>query len=60
MNEIKPPTVIESWVNIYIPFLERYDWKLVYPIPCKYTKEPYFQSFQYKIINRILNTNAKL
>ena len=26
----------------------------------KYVREPYIQSFQYKIINRILNTNEKL
>ena len=59
MNKKNPPTAIESWVNIYT-FLERYDWKVVSSIPFKYTIEPYLQSFQYKITNRILNTNEKL
>ena len=58
-KKIKTPTAIESWTNIY-PFLERYDWKDIYTIPFKYVQEPYLQSFQYKIINRILNTNEKL
>ena len=59
LHKIKPPTAIESWTNIY-PFLECYDWKDIYTIPFKYVREPYLQSFQYKIINRILNTNEKL
>ena len=59
MNKIKPPTSLETWVNLY-PFMENYDWKEIYTIAFKYTREPYLQSFQYKIINRILNTNEKL
>ena len=59
MDKIKPPTSIECWVNLY-PFMENYDWKEIYTIPFKYTREPYLQSFQYKIINRILNTNERL
>ena len=55
----KIPTAIESWINIF-PFMEKYDWKSIYTIPFKYVREPYLQSFQYKIINRILNTNEKL
>ena len=55
----QPPTVLETWVNLY-PFLDNYDWKDIYTIPFKYIREPYLQSFQYKIINRILNTNANL
>ena len=49
MDKIKPPTAVESWVNLY-PFLEQFDWKEIYAIPFKKTKEPYLQSFQYKII----------
>ena len=59
INKIKAPTAIECWIDIY-PFLEKYDWKEIYNIPFRYVREPYLQSFQYKIINRILNTNEKL
>ena len=59
IEKIKTPTAIETWINMY-PFLEKYDWKAIYSIPFNYTREPYLQSFQYKIINRILNTNEKL
>ena len=59
LNKMKPPTSIDCWIDIY-PFLETYDWKNIYSIPFKYVREPYLQSFQYKIINRILNTNEKL
>ena len=51
--------LLETWVNLY-PFLDNYDWKDIYMIPFKYIREPYLQSFQYKIINIILNTNANL
>ena len=59
LQKMKTPTAIESWINLY-PFMENYDWKEIYMIPFKYVREPYLQSFQYKIINRILNTNEKL
>ena len=36
------------------------DWKEIYTIPFKYTREPYLQSLQYKTINIILNTNETL
>jgi len=42
------------------PFLENLDWRTVFLLPSKIIKEPYFQSFQYKILNRILNCNDKL
>ena len=56
---MKTPTAIESWINLY-PVIENYDLKEIYMIPFKYVREPYLQSFQYKIINHILNTNEKL
>ena len=59
IDKIEQPTSVEKWTNIY-PFLENFDWKDFYKIPFIYTTEPYLQSFQYKIINRILNTNEKL
>ena len=59
LQKSKPPSAIETWVNIF-PFLEQYNWKDIFNIPFKYVREPYLQSFQYKIINQILNTNKKL
>ena len=55
----KMPTSIDTWINIY-PFLEQQDWDLVFKLPYKIVTEPYLQSFQYKILNRILNTREKL
>ena len=55
----KPPTSIETWVNLF-PFLEIMDWTIVYKLPFKTVSEPYLQSFQYKVINRILNCNERL
>ena len=59
LQKSKPPSSLETWVNLF-PFLEQYNWKDIFNIPFKYVREPYLQSFQYKIINRILNTNEKL
>jgi len=53
------PSAIDIWVDLY-PFLESYDWKIIFGLSFEITSEPYLQSFQYKIINRILNTREKL
>ena len=42
------------------PFLEKLDWKEVFKLPFMITTEPYLQSYQYKILNRILNCNDRL
>ena len=42
------------------PFLELQDWELLYQLPFIVSAEPYLQSFQYKILNRILNTKENL
>ena len=42
------------------PFLETEDWTPIFKRAFDITKEPYLQSFQYKILNRILNTNENL
>ena len=52
IEKTKPPRSIKTWINLY-PFLEQYDWKKIYKITFKYMREPYLQSFQYKILNRI-------
>ena len=59
INTIKPPTSIETWINIF-PFLETEDWDPIFIRTFKTTKETYLQSFQYKILNRILNCKEKL
>ena len=53
------PKAIDTWVNLY-PFLDRFDWKTIFKLSFENTVEPYLQSFQYKIINMILNTREKL
>ena len=51
------PTSTETWEK---RFLFTPNWKAIYNLPYKITSEPYLQSFQYKILNRILNCNDKL
>ena len=58
-NTIKPATSIETWINLF-PFLETEDWNQIFLRTFKITKETYLQSFQYKILHRILNCNEKL
>ena len=58
-RKTQPPTAIEIWTNLY-PFLENADWKSIYKLPYLCTREPHLQSFQYKILNRIINTNHNL
>ena len=59
INTIKPPTSIETWINIF-PFLETEDWNSIFLRTFEITKETYLQSFQYKILNRILYCKDKL
>ena len=56
---MKKPTAQEMWVNIF-PFLENLEWDKIYLLPYKITSEPFLQSLQYKILNRILNCNERL
>ena len=58
-KNIKTPTSIETWINIF-PFLETQDWTTIYRTSVEATEEPYLQSFQYKIINIILNCKERL
>ena len=55
-TKVKEPTAIEKWIISY-PFLEKQDWKSTYQIAFNIIKEPYLQSFQYKVLNRIINCN---
>ena len=50
--KVKEPTSINNWVDLF-PFLESIDWKSVFTLACKICKEPYLQTFQYKVIDTI-------
>ena len=55
----EPPTALSTWIDLF-PFLETCDWGIVFSNVGKITNEPYFQSFQYKIINRTINCKYNL
>ena len=55
----KPPTSMTTWIDLF-PFLEKYDWSISFELPYKILREPYFQSFQYKILHRIVNCRDNL
>ena len=52
-------TAIEKWIETY-PFLEAASWHKIFKLAHIITNEPYLHSFQYKILNRILNCNHNL
>ena len=58
-RKMKPLTVIETWVESY-PFLNDIEWDSIFMLPFKILKEPYLQTFQYKVINRLINCNYNL
>ena len=59
-SKIQEPTAINKWLISY-PFLEKnVNWEKIYTLPYKITKETYLHTFQFKILNRILNCNEKL
>ena len=57
--KITTPTAQDTWIDIF-PFLEDLDWGKIYTLPYKITKEPFLQSLQYKILNRIVNCRERL
>ena len=52
-------TALEKWVESY-PFMNNVDWEKIYSLPYTVTKNTYFQTFQFKILSRILNCRDKL
>ena len=56
-KKIKKLTAQEMWADIF-PVLESLEWSKIYLLPCKITSEPFLQSLQYQILNRILNCNT--
>ena len=58
MEKIEPPTSLEKWIHIF-PFMENIDWSKIFSLSFRTIREPYFHSFQYKVVNRILNCKDK-
>ena len=55
----KDSTVIDTWTDIF-PFLVNAPWHKIFTRIHKISPEPYLHSFQYKIVNRILNCGTNL
>ena len=58
-KKIEEPTSIETWTERF-PFLVNLEWSKIYKLPFQTTCEPYLQSLQYKILNRVINCKDKL
>ena len=50
---------MERWIEKY-PFLEVIAWGKIFHMVHYIVTEPYLESFQYKIINRLTNCNLNL
>ena len=57
--KIQKPTSLSTWLDLF-PFLEYADWRVIFNTPYTICKEPYLQSFQYKILHQTLNCNYNL
>lgn len=55
----RPPTAISKWLFLY-PELEHTDWGKVFTLPYKLSRSTKYQSFQYKILNRIFACRSNL
>ena len=55
----KEPTAVETWMVSY-PFLTNAPWHKIFKLMHRISPEPYLHSFQYKIVNRILNCGTNL
>ena len=58
-KNIQEPTAVEKWIETF-PFLESISWHKIFKMAHIISNEPYLHSFQYKILNRILNNNYNL
>lgn len=47
------PTSVEKWHELF-PFLENLDWAYFRVLPHRIMREPYIQTFQYKVLNRTI------
>ena len=58
-KKIEEGTAIEKWINRF-PILHDKEWSEIYKRGFKISTEPYLQTFQYKVIQGILNCNYNL
>ena len=58
-NKIKAPTALYTWIDLF-PFLEKLEWSEIFSLAHKISKEPYLQSFQFKILHRTVNCGYNL
>ena len=58
----KEPTAVDAWIIIFdhFPFLANAPWHIIFKTTHTISPEPYLHSFQYKIVNRILNCGTNL
>ena len=55
----KPPTALDKWMDEF-PFLNENDFKTFSKLPYSIIRETKLQSFQFKLINRIINCKDRL
>ena len=55
----KFPISVNKWIEYY-PFMENFEWSVLFKLPNIICSEPKMQSFQYKILNRFITCNYNL
>ena len=58
-RKVEQPSSLHVWLDLF-PFLESSNWDEIFERNFLITKEPALQSFQYKVINRIINCRYNL
>ena len=58
-KKVKAPTALYTWIDLF-PFLEKLEWSEIFRLAHEISKEPYLQSFQFKILHRIVNCGYNL
>ena len=59
IGKVEPPSSLNIWHDL-LPFLESSNWDEIFERISLITKEPALQTFQYKVINRIVNCRYNL
>ena len=55
----KFPISVNKWIE-YNPFMEKFEWSVLFKLPNVICSEPKMLSFQYKILNRFITCNYNL
>ena len=58
-NNKQEATALNTWIDLF-PFLDSTPWNMIFKSVHKKILQPYFQTFQYKIVHRTLNCNYNL